>query len=155
LLEGPELRPIREKMHASGYDCVLQPSGAKIFVYPEQLEEVKAGAFMSRITLRASHVIIVESLIPALEASIVEISSKQNVRVKRDGILEVATVSMPHAADEPTTSAEMESKAWEHVYETKPLVILILRNPQSVNQSTKEVHGGLNPRRYTVDQASG
>merc|ERR1712048_427943 len=70
LVDGPDLRSIREEMQASGHDCILEPSGAKMFVHPEHVEHVKCALAQMQISLRASHVIVAESILPALRRSI-------------------------------------------------------------------------------------
>jgi len=167
LLEGLELRFVREKMRDAGQECILQPSGAKVFVWPEQYSIVIDALKSKEIQLRASYVIIAESLLPSLEASIASIQSKKNVRPKKEGIICVASASVlagsgsasveaangtdqgVEDAEEMTVNADIDNEWWQHVFDVNRLsLVRVLRNPGSVNQSTTEAHGGVNPRRY-------
>lgn len=155
LLEGAELCSVREKMRAAGQDFVLQASGAKVFVWPEQYAAVIEAVDRTETQLRASHVIIAESLLPALEASIATISSKRNVRPKKLGVLCVASAAAQATpgsalgAEDMTVDEDSDSEGWQHIFNVERLsLVRVLRNPGSVNQSTTEAHGGVNPRRY-------
>lgn len=167
LLEGPELGWVREQMRASGQEYVLQPSGAKIFVWPGQYSVVIGALSSKEIQLRSSYVIIAQSLLPSLEASIATIRSKKNVRPKNEGIVCVARASVrtvpssasgdaTHGTDEErlgteqtTINEDSDDECWQHTFDVKRLCLVrVLRNPGSVNQSTTEAHGGVNPRRY-------
>merc|ERR1712176_408343 len=56
LLNGPELKHIRETMDHSGCPYILE-EGAKIFVWPDQYNDVLTKVREQGISLRASHVI--------------------------------------------------------------------------------------------------
>jgi hypothetical protein len=162
LLEGPDLYPVREKMREAGLEHILQPSGAKIFVCPWQYAPVIETLDKMQIELHASHVIIAQSLLPCLEASIATISSKRNVRVKSEGIMHVASISAPVQSTDGGDMGEEEVKVnedsdiecMEHLFNVERLplgrvVVRFLINPSSVNQSTTEAHSrSVNPRRY-------
>ena len=94
LLEGPELRFIRERMRDAEQECILRPEGAKIFVWPHQytavIEALKSKVRCKDIELHASTVIISQSLVSSLEASIATILTNKNVRPNREGIACVA-----------------------------------------------------------------
>eukprot|EP00440_Ansanella_granifera_P005889 gb/GFBE01006387.1/.p1 GENE.gb/GFBE01006387.1/~~gb/GFBE01006387.1/.p1 ORF type:complete len:491 (+),score=92.20 gb/GFBE01006387.1/:1-1473(+) len=168
LLEGEELRAIRDCMTAEGCDFVLRPSGAKAFVWPEQYQAVMGALDSLGMPLRASHVIIAESLLPALEASMDGISSRKNVRPKTNGIVNVANVArhaaagtstgsradagMPNDADGVPSNSQDETESWDYVFGVQGTFLCFARawrDPGSVNQSTTEAHGGYNPRRLT------
>lgn len=167
LLEGPELGWVREQMRAAGQQYMLQPSGAKIFVWPEQYSAVLGALSSKEIQLRSSYVIIAQSLLPSLEASIATIRSKKNVRPKSGGIICVARASVrtvPSSvsgdatngtdegragAEQTTISEDSDDECWQHTFDVQRLCLVrVLRNPGSVNQSTTEARGGVNPRRY-------
>lgn len=147
LLLGPDLRPIREEMQAAGHDCILEPSGAKMFVPPQHVEHVKRELAQLQIPLHASHVVVTESMLPALERSIATISSMKNVRVKDRRVLTV----MPSPTQGETDAdyfPNNSSPDWlVGVKRTFICSVRVVRNPESVNQSTTEAHGGVNPRR--------
>lgn len=138
LLEGDKLDRIRKSMKAAGCDFFLQPSGAKVFVWPEQYPAVMRALrqWQWNKPLKASHVIISKSLLPDLEATIEELASRKNVRLKKNDVKEVATVSEGEAYFRTTQGTFL-------CYARPP------RNPGSVSQSTTEAHGGgSNPRRF-------
>ena len=72
----------------------MRSEGAKIFVWPHQytavIEALKSKVRCKDIELHASSVIISQSLVPSLEASISTILSNKNVRPNREGIACVA-----------------------------------------------------------------
>jgi len=159
LVEGPDLKPIREKMTAANCPCVLKGSAAKVFVSPEHYSTVLACMPKLVEPLRASHVIISESLLPCLEAAVSRIPSSKNVRVKTECIQDIGGIpvqtqraelqseqSKSHEQDD-----EEEDQDWEYVWNVERTFLCFvpeLRDPKSVTQSTTEVHGGgVNPRR--------
>lgn len=158
LLEGPELRAIREEMHDAGLTCVLDRSGAKIFVKPHQYS-LALNAFRSVNAPRSSHVIIAEQYLPALEAAIATIASRENVRSKQSGMrcltcIAAAPFGMDATGEEEHSTepqghddSDPEVGYFDFDVERRSLV-RALRNPSSVNQSTTEAHSGVNPRRY-------
>lgn len=174
LLEGKDLRGAREALSNHGYACVLQ-SGAKVFVLPEQYSLVMQALEQSDTILQPSCVIVTESLIPELEASLASIASRKNVRVKTTQTLQMpinlggqgtlAAEGLDASGEVPTytTSDGLTSEHIAHIPESSNEIWLDLevqrtflctvkskREPSSVNQSTTEVHGGVNPRRLVV-----
>lgn len=165
LLIGPEMQHIREEMSAQDCPYVLEGSGAKIFVWPEQYQKVLQELEASSVRLRSSHVIVAESILPCLEASIATIPSQKNVRVKKDRIFTLACIptASPAAEDhqghqlaDPSDLVQEIDKDiqmiedWKHVLAVERTFICtvrLLRDSQSVTQTTTEVHGALNPRR--------
>merc|ERR1711972_535266 len=112
--------------------------------------------------LRASHVIVAESLLPCVEAAISSIPSLKNVRVKSKSVSVVAQVSGKCDASEsryreannrlrfePMDTQDGEDlREWQYVFEVERTFICAvpcLRAACSVNQSTTEAHGSVNP----------
>eukprot|EP00933_Yihiella_yeosuensis_P054760 TRINITY_DN53313_c0_g1_i1.p1 TRINITY_DN53313_c0_g1~~TRINITY_DN53313_c0_g1_i1.p1 ORF type:complete len:510 (-),score=81.57 TRINITY_DN53313_c0_g1_i1:250-1716(-) len=160
LLEGKELGPTRELMRAKGCDFVLEPSGAKVFVWPEQYPAVLDALRSLEMSLRTSHVIIAESLLPALEASIGAIAHKKNVRPKKSSVMTLVsigkTVSTSSSSDgyceakAASGTDETEAEQWDILFKVEGTFLTFAKAPRnsgSVNQSTTEAHGGSNPRR--------
>mmetsp|Transcript_101778 Transcript_101778/g.227380 ORF Transcript_101778/g.227380 Transcript_101778/m.227380 type:complete len:486 (-) Transcript_101778:276-1733(-) len=175
LLFGPELGPIRRQMDAHNCAYVLPDSGAKIFVRPEHyqgvLQELEHSGIIQQ--LRPSHVIVAETLVPELEASIASIPSNRNVRVKKNGVLVLNSIgsatddvierfnseqdAAPQSQDEDDLIHGMdqhveEMRDWKHVLTVQGTFLCsgkVLRHPDSVTQSTTEAHGGTNPRRLS------
>merc|ERR1712032_499796 len=92
LLRGPELRSVRDDLAKSGLSCTLEPSGAKIFVWPKQYDWVLESLVDLNISLFPSHVIIAESLLSALDASIATLPSRLNVRPKKNRKIDLTEV---------------------------------------------------------------
>jgi len=159
LLTGPELLPVREAMERDGCPRILE-GGAKIFVWPHQYPMVLEELRNQDISALPSHVIVAESLLPQLEASIATIPSQKNVRKKNDGIFVVAHVpnahqeQTTHGTEEGTEDEDVEEfEAWNHVLSVERTFICqprVLSSAQSVTQSTAEVHGVRNHRRIPL-----
>jgi len=167
LCEGPSLQQCRAALEEAGCKWLLA-SGAKIFVHPQQYAQTLVAVVEQGFELRPFHVIVAESFDYYVEACLADLSYRQGARVKlRTVIHEVAA-----AADEGTVMPEEE---WEEevsndslVNEEQNIPLVIRktficavsaaprwRNPQSVTQSTTEVHsGGMNPRRICVPSLS-
>merc|ERR1712232_128839 len=168
LLAGPELKHIRAEMRMHNCSYVVEGTGAKIFVWPGLYQKVMQELEKLSIQLRPSHVIAAESLLPCLEASIASIPSQKNVRVKKDGIFTLACVPKVcqtrgdgHAAEPVDRSALVQEidtniqiiEDWKHVLgvgRTFICSVRLLRDSESVTQSTTEAHGGVNPRRVAT-----
>lgn len=82
LLEGPELREVREGMQAAGCSCVLESSGAKAFFHPQYASLVSSALTQYSGRLYGSHVVIQGSLVPALHEAVASIRKKHKVRQK-------------------------------------------------------------------------
>jgi len=149
LLNGPQLKPIRDVMIASGCPHILE-EGTKIFVWPNQYNSVLLRVREQGISLRASHVIASESILHLIEASIADIPSQKNVRVKKDAVVELTSASGASLGEAPLDATDKDDSL-HHIFQVERTFICVtqrvLRSAHSVNQSKTEVHGGLNPRR--------
>merc|ERR1712032_1083852 len=81
LVNGALLEPCRSALQEAGFSFVL-PSGAKMAVHPWQYEEALAAITEKDIALRPYHVIVARSLEYHVEASLVDLSYRQGVRVR-------------------------------------------------------------------------
>lgn len=160
LLQGTELEHVRSDLQKQGYSCILEPSGAKVFVRPEQYAQVVQSLAESSIVLHTSHVIIAQSFIPELEASIANIPTRRKVRVK---MRDVVRIPYQQPFDEDANDAEETSVndtsefEWSELLAVDRTFLCTTRNLKpsaSVSQSTTEVHGGINPRRYVSSHVS-
>lgn len=84
LLEGPELRGIREKMREAGCSCTLEPSGAKLFYDPQYASVMESALAQYDGRLFSSHVVVQRSLVPTLHDAIASIPRKQKVKQEGD-----------------------------------------------------------------------
>jgi len=170
LLEGQDLGHVREALANHGYNCVLE-SGAKVFVKPEQYSVVMQALEQSDIVLRSSCVIVAQTFVPELEASLASIASRKNVRVKKAGKLHMETMCNSQRALSSEMLGEIghdlsSTRGHELTFEyagnipelanlevkrTFLCSVVPKREPGSVNQSTAEAHGGPNPRRVVVN----
>mmetsp|Transcript_27144 Transcript_27144/g.51106 ORF Transcript_27144/g.51106 Transcript_27144/m.51106 type:complete len:517 (-) Transcript_27144:182-1732(-) len=166
LCEGPPLQQCRAALEESGCKWLLG-SGAKIFVHPHQYSQTLVAIVEQGFELRPFHVIVAESFEYYVEACLSDLSYRQGARVKhRTRLLEVDA-----AGDEGTVKSKewqvFEDSASDEEDSEEPNIPLVIkktficvapcrRNPQSVTQSTTEVHsGGMNPRRVCVSSFSG
>lgn len=85
LLEGPELKPCRDSLAACGFSCE-QPSGAKVFVAPEQFEAVLAA--IQEKDLKPWHVVASEDFEEAVAHAVQQLPSQQQVREKGHSTVE-------------------------------------------------------------------
>ena len=83
LLYGPDLDPIRRSLINAGLSFTFEPSGAKLFVWPEQYTMALDVIAEQDLDLHPSHVLIAKIISPQLQASIDPIASRHNVRVKK------------------------------------------------------------------------
>lgn len=175
LFNGPDLAGIQQRMNDHGYNYRLE-SGAKIFVWPQQYEEVVEFVNGKNTVLYTSHVIISRSLIANLEAAIARIPSRKNVKQKAKRTMLAAQSSIqvelsPGASSSGLTSALASKKAqisasamrsidefeWPEDFQVKRTFLCTVRarrEPSSVVQSTTELHGGHNPRRVVAQSLS-
>jgi len=121
LHSGRELESVRAEAKAAGLTCHL-PSGASMFVYPNQYAGVKAVAL--KYELKAHHVIVNQAFLPLLLQEVRRLPSRSNVRpssvqplmlVDCDGSVDVCVVERTfinmieghhHHWDGPTTESE-------------------------------------------------
>merc|ERR1711972_799112 len=116
-------------MQEHGHDWRL-PSGAKVFVYPQDADAVMAA--ISREELRAHHVIAAHAFEPLVMEAVGRLPSRR--RVDRRGV-----ESMAYIGDGG------EAMCVERTF--LQISIHQRRSPESVTQSTTEAHGSENPRR--------
>merc|ERR1712032_337622 len=133
LLTGPDLRLVREAVTEHGCLYILE-GGAKIFVWPERYQMVLAELRKQDISALPSHIIVAESLLPQLEASIAMIPSQKNVRVKKGGVFVVAHTpsaceeQIVHGAQQDTEDEDAgEFEDWEYVLAVEPTFICSTR----------------------------
>lgn len=171
LLNGVDMHRVRESLAGAGHSCVLEPTGAKIFVWPEQYSMALHVLTEQKIDLHPSHVVIVESLLPQLQSCIESVPSRHNVRVKKAKIRNLSELPVATSANSLSCATESEKQNGEHrdtthqaesediddtdsefrlrVERTFLGFVRTLRDSRSVNQSTTEAHSAINPRRYT------
>lgn len=130
LLDGPELAETRDALTRHGFDCVL-PTGTKVFAHPTQYRAC-FQAIVGR-SLSHSHVLVVQSLEPLVQAAVGRIRSKEKVRRK---------------SREPVGAVP---EPWQVKYE-RTFLCVVSRDldGSAVVQSTSAARG-LNHRRRVVD----
>jgi len=128
LHEGPELEPVREAMIGAGFSSRL-PSGAAV-LEPDQYETVQH--MVASVPLRPYHVIVQEAFFPLFTEAISNVRSRAGARVTHTETLGYVGVDSAFIVENTFFSGAPR----------------LMRRPQSVVQSTAEVHGGVNPRRY-------
>lgn len=101
------MQDVRESLRASHLDLELIPSGAKIRVWPHQYQAAVDAAQQHQGALHPSHVVIIESLKPALDDDIMAMSRKSKVKVKKDGMPVVTRVPVLNTG--PPTSSAMDA----------------------------------------------
>lgn len=157
LAEGALLQQCRDALEGAGYKWLLG-SGAKVFVHPCQYTHTALAIVQDGVHLRPYHVVVCESLLYQVEASLADLPYRQGARVRRQKVLANAEVLVPEEPDE-VMSADEEPEGGTEDANDIPLVVSktflcvapCRRNQDSVTQSTTEVHGGgLNPRRVLV-----
>jgi hypothetical protein len=129
---GQDLEPVRAALELAGHEWQL-PSGAKVFVFPDQFAAV--SAVLAGRDLRPHHVVVSQAFEPLVRDALGRLPSR--LRVDQLRVDPVALVGGQDAV-----------LCVERTFLDVPRA---LRAPQSVNQSTTEAHrryrGGLNPRR--------
>jgi len=133
LRDGRELEPVRAALEQAGHSWEL-PSGAKIFVYPEQFAAV--AAVLARRELRPYHIAVAEAFEPLVREALSHLPSRQRIDLRQ--------------AQELMLIGEDEIVCVERTFLDIPR---IMRNSQSVIQSTTEAHGPsspVNPRRFVA-----
>jgi len=134
LHEGRELEQVRAEMVENGLSPRL-PSGAAIFVIPEQYQH--ALGVVAPLVLKHRHVIVSESCAPLVLEAVGALASRLKVKLRSMDIL--AYVSSTEEADVFQVENTFLNAAPR-----------VLRNPWSVVQSTGPAHGALNPRRHDM-----
>jgi hypothetical protein len=162
LTSGAALNPCRSALEEAGFNWE-HTSGAKLFVHPWQFEECMTAVSENNIELRPYHVIVSSSLEYNVEACLADVPCRQGARVKRRRVLgQASRSSFEHGTDDLGRDVQMPpgeaitdevANETEQAYEVRRTFLCRarkLRQANSVNQSTTEIHGGgLNPRRAT------
>lgn len=130
--EGPELEPLRAKMMEEGCEPRL-PSGASLFVYPEQY--AAARAVLADKHVKHYHVCVSKAFFPLLMDAVHSLASRLKVRLRSVDI--VAYLDKSETADVFIVENTFLGNG-----------TLARRGPQSVTQPTSAAHGVLNPRRF-------
>merc|ERR1712232_101253 len=166
LSEGVLLQECRAALDAAGHKWLLG-SGAKVFVHPCQYMHTAIAIMEDGVHLRPYHVVVSESLLYQVEASLADLSYRLGVRVRSQKVLANVGVLVPEEPDEDAPadgapewmSAAPSAACSELGTEDLADIALVVsktflcvaprrHNQESVTQSTTEVHGGgLNPRR--------
>ena len=134
-LHGPELLACRESLESAGKSWRL-PSGAYIFVNPNQHQAV--AEMLDGRTLYSSHVVVSTSWEPELQLAL-------TYKVRESELLSVPAAGLRNAE----TSMVVKCMDRTFLSFSPPF-----RSSVSVNQSTTEAHGGLNPRRVQHNASS-
>lgn len=130
LLDGPELKTCREKMGQAGQSCEL-PCGAKVFVHAR--EYALALAMLSSRELRPYHVVVSSDMESLVMEAVGKIPCRSKVKLRSR-----ETVYEPHDVHIRNTFLTGPER--------------VLRNTESVTNSTTEAHRGLNPRRVELNR---
>lgn len=140
LLRADALEHVRHCLDSEGYDVIL-PCGALIFVSPLHYTNVRDTIQKQHKDLKCYHVIVSESLVSLVKEALQAIPSQLNVRIRDSRTRVVACAG--------------QSKEELYIVENTFLVaVRAMRGAQSVNQSTTEAHGSINPRRRTSSMYS-
>merc|ERR1719265_252318 len=148
LVSGLPLRACREALHAAGRHCVLPVSGAKLFIKPEQWDEV-----MERLRGRALHpyhVIVAAEYEQALAESLQTIPYRRRPKLKPG----VARTMLNTGYTSPLTKEEgfdVDDDVIVTLECTRTFLCCVrqIRDASSVVQSTvNHYRGTTNPRRY-------
>lgn len=152
LLEGVPLRQCRQSLEDEGY-AVNLPSGAKVFVHPEQYQDVTTA--LEGMTLRPYHVVVSQGLEHLVQESLQHIPRQSKVKVKARSAVQLGESLA--AREQTRTDDECEGSLSQRLYsyeldlvERRTFLCIApqLRNSGSVVQSTTEAHGCVNPRRW-------
>jgi len=153
LLEGNALRQCRDALKDAGYNASL-PSGAKIFVQPWQYKDVKAALVGTE--LRPYHVVVSESLEYLVSESLQQIPRQLKIKIKARSAIHLDEATSGKGGED-SLGNELNTEEFDGVSADTPADIVVrrtficivprLRSSASVNQSTTEAHGSLNPRR--------
>lgn len=163
LCEGPPLQQCRTALEQAGCKWLLG-SGAKVFVHPHQYAQALVDICERGIDLRPFHVIVAESFQYHVEASLADVPCRQGARVKRHHVLHEVATEVSTAEDagvQASAESHFDAQGREEADEDEDIAVVIsrtflcvarrLRNPESVTQSTTEVHSqALNPRRVCL-----
>lgn len=162
LLNGRSLNACRDAMARSGYPCVL-PSGAFIFVKPDQYRLVQEA--LCGIELHPYHVIISDEFEFLLDELLAQFPYKARPREKpasRQSFEFQGDRDCSHSSDRLGEDCWNDAQAQQAVSRTFLCYVPMLRDSQSVVQSTTEVIAetssahyshprGVNPRRMASD----
>lgn len=132
---GDELETVRAALNADGYDTRL-PSGASIFVEPSHYATIRLVT--SRVELLPHHVVVSQALFPLVLEAVEAMPSRRDVRIRSAQTLALVDNQTVGLGDTVV------------VERTFLDILRPSREPQSVIQSTSEVHGVPNPRRHIV-----
>ncbi|CAE7205215.1 unnamed protein product [Symbiodinium sp. CCMP2592] len=151
LLHGPELQAVREEMAQHGCPVVLA-HGAKIFVRPHQYHEVLQELELHGASLKASHVIIMDSLKTSLEEIIGRLPSKLKCKVNEAAVECVKTASFhrPHNSHHEGGEDWIQVEELLAVEKTFLCKVRRFKRLNEVSQSTRDSRKGTNPRRYEL-----
>lgn len=131
LHKGHELEAVRAAMAESGHTCRL-PSGASLFAEPYLVSAI--SAFLTPLALRPYHVITTSTVKPIILEAIHRLPCRSKVRMS--GVDPIAMLPADGMQDALVVERTFLNYA------------LDLLHPNSVAQSTTEMHGGgINPRR--------
>mmetsp|Transcript_24423 Transcript_24423/g.44280 ORF Transcript_24423/g.44280 Transcript_24423/m.44280 type:complete len:595 (-) Transcript_24423:306-2090(-) len=144
-----QLEEVRNELQDKGFSHRPQDKG-RIFVWPEQYEEVMRAVGERQTPLETSHVIALESFMPIFEDIASGFSSKSNVRIKSSSMATITSVISKQGQQAPDPQEDSDSECWECVLSVERTFLTAVRvrkASDAVTQSTTEVHRGVNPRR--------
>merc|ERR1712032_1809401 len=119
-----------------GHDVVL-PSGAFIFVSPPHYINVRNAVQTQFKDVKCYHIIVAESLIDLVQETLHAFRCRNNVRIRSS-----QTRVLGYANQNNDEFYIVENTFLASV---RPML-----GARSVNQSTTEAHGSINPRRRTA-----
>jgi len=153
LAQGQALEECRSSLEEAGYAWHLPESGAKIFAHPSLYEAILQAISDLNFQLRPYHVVVSQSMEPIVQEALRNLSYPQGARVRyREELL--LTHEEAHSESSSTNQPEEDAgDSLAHRYDvvakrTFLCIAAPLRNADSISQSTSEIHGGLNPRRF-------
>lgn len=135
LHRGPELETVRAALNEEGYGSRL-PSGAAIFVRPQEYQATKKAIAMHR--LRPYHVIVSHTLYPLVLEAINAVSCRSKVRVRSREVFAY-------------TSKDASMDSTIKVKNSFLCIAERLNRPESIVQSTSAAHGSANPRQRVLN----
>ena len=88
-MHGQELQHVRQELRDHGHGMIY--NGGEIVIWAERYAEAIDALEEQQLKLKTSNVIVSQSLLPSLEACLLSIPRRHNVRLRRKRRLELST----------------------------------------------------------------